>query len=451
MPAPAGLFLFPAVEPLIGISKDGLVPTKLATSWDIAPDGKSLTLHLRQGVKFQDGTDFNAAAVQYDLNQELGVRPELNSVTSVDVVDNYTVRLNLSSYSNTLLWQLGWVAGLMESPTALQTHDKSWFSKNMVGTGPFEFVSFDGSTSEVFKKFNGYWDTGKPYLDGLQYTFVVDPMTAQALFLSGGAQLWDQVLPSSLKNIAGKGYQFNTVPRTVWMAIGDSAHPSSPYAQLQVRQALDYAIDKKTIVDTFGFNTWVAPIEPCAPNQIGYIPNFQGRTYDTNKAKQLLASAGYPNGFSTDLYARNNVDSNVLTAFQANLSAVGINAQIHPVDPGTYTGMQSKGWNGILLSNLGIVGSCAKMLQTDGPNSSFDVSANLSSQYTSALAQAIAAQDKNTEIQLNQQLVQLVYNEAIMLPWLMDSVNCVYGSSVHVDLDTISLQFWNPGNAWLSK
>ena len=119
-----------------------LTPTKLATSWDSAPDGKSITFHLRQGVKFQDGTDFNADAVKYNLTQLLSVKPELKPITSIDVVDNYTVRLNLSAYSNTLLYQLAWVDGLMESPTALQSHDATYMSTHLVGTGPFELINF---------------------------------------------------------------------------------------------------------------------------------------------------------------------------------------------------------------------------------------------------------------------------------------------------------------------
>ena len=80
-------YLFPAVETLVGLSKDGPVPTKLATSWDIARDGKALTFHLRKGVKFHDGTDFNAEAVKWNLEQILKSKAELKIITSIDVLD----------------------------------------------------------------------------------------------------------------------------------------------------------------------------------------------------------------------------------------------------------------------------------------------------------------------------------------------------------------------------
>ncbi len=451
MGAPGATFLMPALETLVGIDKDGPVPTKLATSWDVAPDGKSLTLHLRKGVKFHDGTNFDAAAVKYNFDKKIGARPEINTVTSADVIDDYTVKLNLSSYSNTLLYQLGWIAGMMESPTALKTHDQDWFSTNMVGTGPFEFVSYNRDVSLVFKKFNSYWDPGKPYLDGLKYTFIVDPMTAEAYFRSGGGNLWDQILPTSLKNMANLANPTNVVPRTIWMAIGDSSNSSSPFAKKEVRQAIEYAIDKKTVVDTFGFNTWEVPNGPISAKQFGSIPNFQGRTYDPKKAKQLLADAGYPNGFQTNLYARDNVDRNVLVAFQSYLKNIGINAEVRPVTTSAYQTLRERGWNGILMVNMGIVGSYAKMLQTDGPTKTSAVSTVISPEYTAALNKAMAAKDKSSELKSNQELVQLVFDEAYMIPWLIDSVIAVYDNSVQVDINTINLQNWNPGDTRISK
>ena len=451
MGAPGATFLMPALETLIGIDKDGPVPTKLATSWDIAPDGKSLTLHLRKGVKFHDGTDFDAAAVKYNFDKKIGNRPEIIAVTSADVIDDYTVRLNLSSYSNTLLFQLGWIAGMMESPTALKTHDQNWFTTNMVGTGPFQFVSYDKDVSLIFKKFNNYWDSGKPYLDALKYTFIVDPMTAEAYFRAGSGNLWDQLLPASLKNMANLGNPTNVVPRTIWMAIGDSASSTSPFAKKEVRQALEYAIDKKAVVDTFGFGTWEAPVGPFSVKQFGSIPNFQGRTYDAKKAKQLLVDAGYPNGFQTSFYARDNVDRNVLVAFQSYLKAVGINAEIKPVTTTAYQALRERGWNGILMVNMGIAGSYAKMLQTDGPTKTTAVSTIVSDEYTAALNKALAAKDKDSELKANQQLAQFVYDESMMIPWLIDSVIAVYDPSMHVDINTINLQNWNPGNTWIGK
>jgi ABC-type transport system substrate-binding protein len=451
IPAPAAVYLLPCLETLVGLSKDGPVPTKLATSWDLAADGKSLTFHLRKGVQFQDGTNFDAAAVKFNLDMEIGVRAEMASVSSVDVIDDYTVRLNLKNYDSTLLQQLAYVAGMMESPTSIQTHDKTWFSNHVVGTGPFTMSSFDPPNSLVFQKFNGYWDAPKPYLDELRYTFIVDPVTAELSFRAGDAQAWDQMIPANLKSIANLGYQVNTCPKTIWAALGDSANPNSPFAKLQVRQALDYAVDKVSAINTFGYNTWVVPNQCAAPSQFGYIPNFQGRDFDTAKAKQLLAEAGYPSGFKTTLTVRDNIDMNVIGAYQANLKAAGIDADIVPADTATYRAMNVKGWNGIFVNGLGIAGSVAKMLAADAPNPNWSVSALETENFKNALAAAIAAPDKSSELKANQALVKAVFDDAVIIPWNIDSVSCVYIKSVHIDLDVVSLQWWNPGDTWISK
>jgi ABC-type transport system substrate-binding protein len=451
IPAPAAVYLLPCVETLVGLSKDGPVPTKLATSWDLAADGKSLTLHLRKGVQFQDGTKFDAAAVKFNLDMEIGVRAEMASVSSVDAVDDYTVRLNLKNYDSLLLQQLAYVAGMIESPTSIQTHDKAWFSTHAVGTGPFTLASFDSPNSMVFQKFNGYWDAPKPYLDEFAYTFIVDPVTAELAFRAGTAQAWDQMVPANLKSIANLGYNINTCPKTIWAALGDSVNPDSPFSKIQVREALDYAIDKVSAVNTFGYNTWEAPNQCAASSQFGYIPNFQGRNFDTAKAKQLLAEAGYPTGFKTKLTVRNNFDMNVIGAYQANLKAAGIDADIVPADTATYRAMNVKGWEGIFVNGLGIAGSVAKMMASDAPNPNWSVSALETDNFKKALAAAITAQGRASELAANQALVKTVFDDAVIIPWNIDSISCVYPNSVHVDIDVVSLQWWNPADAWISQ
>jgi peptide/nickel transport system substrate-binding protein len=445
-------YLFPAVETLVGLSKDGPVPTKLATSWDIARDGKAITFHLRKGVKFHDGTDFNAEAVKWNLEQILKIKRELKIITSIDVLDGYTVKLNLSSYDNSLLYHLAWYDGVMISPASVQGRDAAYISTHLVSTGPFELASFSRETSAVFKKFEGYWDKGKPYLDGIEYTAVVDANTANNAFLSGQTQAWDYVQPKYIQNIRSQGYKVNTVPGTMMIGFGDSANPDSPFARLQVRQAVEYALDKQAIADTFGGGTWEAPEQPLSSLLLGYIPNFKGRIYNPAKAKQLLAEAGYPQGFKTTVYYKSVYDDQVMVAFQGNLRAVGIDAELQKLDTAKAAVMATKGWkNGIFVTGMGMTGTFASALQVDGPSPTKAASAKVTPEFEDLLKQASAAKDKATEKALNQKLVQLVVDEAIILPLGIQSRNAVYTNSVHFDLDTISLQFWNPGDAWLSK
>lgn len=306
-------YLFPAVETLVALTKDGPAP-KLAISWEIAPDGKAITFKLRQGVKFHDGTEFNAAAVKWNMEQIVKSKSELKIITSIDALDTYTVKFNLSEYSNTLLHHLTWFDGLMVSPASYQGRDEAYTSTHLVGTGPFEFVSFSRDTNAVFKKNANYWDKGKPYLDGIEYTVVKDGNTARNAFLAGQAQVWDYVEPQYIKDVQAQGYNLNSVPATIRAAFGDSANPSSPFAKKEVRQAVEYAVDKKGLADAFGAGTWEVPIEPASSRHLGFIPNFQGRNYDPAKAKQLLAEAGCPQGFKTTVYNKSTVNSQIIAA-----------------------------------------------------------------------------------------------------------------------------------------
>ena len=132
--------------------------------------GKVITLTLRRGVKFHDGTDFNAEAAKWNLDQAISTK-QFGSVLidSVDVVDPYTIRINLKQRDNTLLGMLGFsYIGMMISPTAFKTKGEDWVIANPVGTGPFRFASWQKDVKIAFRKFEGYWQKGKPYLDGIE-------------------------------------------------------------------------------------------------------------------------------------------------------------------------------------------------------------------------------------------------------------------------------------------
>jgi peptide/nickel transport system substrate-binding protein len=373
-------------------------------------------------------------------------------ITSIDVLDPHRVRLNLSEYSNSLLYHLTWFAGLMVSPASVQGRDAAYVSTHAIGTGPFELVSFSRETTAVFKKFKGYWQKGKPYLDGMEYIAVRDINTARNAFLSGQAQAWDYVLPRFIQDAKSQGNKVNSAPGTMMVAFGDSANPESPFAKQQVRQAVEYAIDKQAIADTFGAGTWEAPIQPCSSRLLGYGPNIQGRTYNPAKARQLLAEAGYPQGFKTIVHYKPVYDDQVMVAFQANLKAVGIDAELQKLDSAKIVTLSTQGWkNGIFVSGIGMTGTYASTLQNDGPSPLKAYSAKVTPEYKALLAQASAARDKESEKRLNQKLVQLASEEAVIVPIAIQSRNAVYSNSVHFDLNSISLQFWNPGDAWMSK
>ncbi len=140
-----------------------------------------ITFTLRKGVKFHDGTDFNAEAVKFNLEAKKAAKMSgTEDWSSIDILDDYTVRINLLQYVNTALARFTAIYGAMVSPTAFKKNGIDWARWNPVGTGPFQFVGFERDVSAKYKRFEGYWQKGKPYLDGVEYLYIKDPMTQSA-------------------------------------------------------------------------------------------------------------------------------------------------------------------------------------------------------------------------------------------------------------------------------
>jgi peptide/nickel transport system substrate-binding protein len=196
----------PALEGLIDRDAAGNLSPWLATAWTLASDKKSITLTLRKGVKFHDGTDLNAAAVKFNLDAYLTAKNVVaNSWSSIDVVDDSTVRINLKYYENTMPSDITSIRII--SATAYNTKGIDGIRWAPIGTGPFEFVSFTRDVKVVYKKFNNYWDTGKPYLDGVEMIFIVDPMTQKLGFMAGDANVLSNASGKTAADLKALGFQ----------------------------------------------------------------------------------------------------------------------------------------------------------------------------------------------------------------------------------------------------
>ena len=446
-------YTFPAVETLVGMTKHGPAPTKLATGWEVAPDGSSITFELRKGVKFHDGTDFNADAVKWNLEVIKELKKELQIINSIDVVDTHTVRLNLSEYSNTLLYNLAWYDGCMISPDSYVGRDAEYIATHLIGTGPFVVASFTQDTKVTFKKFDEYWDEGKPYLNELEYIMVKDVNTARNALLTGQAQAWDYVPLTEIAALKEQGYSTNICPGLIRIGYSDSANPNSPFFKKEVRYALEHAIDKQAIAETFGAGTYGVPVAPCAPDiHIGGSAVTKGRGYDPAKAKQLLGEAGYPKGFKTTLYSQAATNPDMLAAIQGYLLAVGIDAELQIVDSAKMNSLRREGWeNGVLVQGLSTANpNYIQALEADGPSPQKATSALVTPEYSEQLKKASKAIEPDDIEEQSKQLAKLTFDEAVITPFVIESRVCVYDTSVHdLDLSAFSIWFWNPGEVWM--
>ena len=430
----------------------------LATSWEIPSDGKSLTLGLRKGVKFHDGTDFNSQAVKYNLEITKAARPELKLMNSIDIIDEYTLKLNLSTWNNALLEMLMQTSGCMVSPTAIAKNGKEWARANEVATGPFKVKSFQRDVSLKLERFEDYWDKGKPYLDGFEYVFIVDPNTAEIFLLKGEAQAmhFTGVPPRVASEIKEKGYEVFHTPAGGDFLTFDSVHSDSPFADKRVRQAVEYAIDKASLAKALGYGFSQAAYQMCYPGTMGYNSDLEGRIYNPEKARQLLKEAGYEKGFKTTLNAQNTINQDALVALKRFLNEVGIDANLNRVEYAAYTNYIWEGWNG-LLYGVGGAGSTYG-LSTLFPASQYPSRTRWHTLLRPAawgdiLKQALAATDSETQIALTKKLVRMMQDEAMTVPlWVTERV-FIADKSVHDAgfFTTGASEHWFPANTWLSK
>jgi ABC-type transport system substrate-binding protein len=335
-----------------------LVPL-LATSWKADAAAKTITITLRQNVKFQDGSDFNAAVCKWNMDQyRAGSRPELKLVTSVDVVDPYTVRMNLSSFDNTIVTSLGNSsdAGRMISKQSFEKNGGiEWASKNPVGTGPFQFVSATKDVGAVWKRFDGYWG-GKPYLDGISMKRYADANVALMDFKAGNLDILGGLSPQNAVTIQSDKARYKVVVPPYGQVpafSGFGTDPNSMFSKLEMRQAISYSLDVKTWTAAMGLGFWTVQNSWAVPGTASYNDAIVGYPYNPTKAKALVAqatgsSAPYKTTLSFYANSQATIDENVV--LQGFLNLGGFDVTLNPLQRPAYSDMASngKGWTGII-------------------------------------------------------------------------------------------------------
>lgn len=317
----------------------------LATSWETSEDGLTWTFHLREGVTFHDGTPFNADAVKYSFERAIVMGTGLTwqisgmlDVGDIEVIDDHTVQFNLKEPFAPFLETLRQPVAYIVSPTAVEANGgvtpgkrNDWMVNNAVGTGPFMLESRENDERTVLTANPNYWGEG-PHLDKLTFRIVPDAATLRLLLSRGEVQLvtlglsWLDMLDIEL--LPNLGLYVQEAFPEIRMAPFNVEEP--PFDDPLVRRAVSHAIDYDAIIDGVMLGQAVRLTSPIPNGTFGHDPTLEVYEYDPDKAKELLAEAGYPNGFEFELsYPSEDQERfEASTVLQANLAAVGVNARL---------------------------------------------------------------------------------------------------------------------------
>jgi len=325
---------------LFGFDKDMKLVNVLAESSDASKDGLSYTIKLKKGVKFQDGTDFNAEAVKVNLDRASNPDNHLKrynlfkSIAATEVLDPYTIKIILKQPFSAFINTLASPAAAMISPAALKKYGKD-IGFHPVGTGPYELDNWNQTDYVKVKKFDGYWKKGYPKLDSITWRPVVDNNTRAAMLQTGEANFAFPI-PYEQAKLLEKNSKLELVTAPSIMQRYISLNVTQkPFDNPKVREAINYAINRQALVKVAfaGYATLATGIVPPA---IQYSQSYSAPEYNPAKARELLKEAGFPNGFTTTLWSshNNSTAQKVLQFTQQQLAQVGIKATVTAMDAG---------------------------------------------------------------------------------------------------------------------
>jgi peptide/nickel transport system substrate-binding protein len=445
-----------ALEPLLWQSVDGVFHPRLATAWKIADDGSSVTFTLRQGVKFHDGSDFNADVVKWNYDKEIEAKKALNW-KSVEVVDPSTVRVNLVQWMNSALQDFSFEGGnYIISKAAFDKNGLDWVRQNMVGTGPFKQSDYVRDTLVAFTKNADYWDKGKPYLDKLVYKCIPDPLVQEAAFkakeLDGAASGITPALVSLIKS----GMVAVTGILGTCCYVPDSVHKDSPLSNEKFRMALEYGMDKDAYINAFANKLFGPAYQWCPATSAAYDPSLAPRKYDLAKAKALLAEAGYPNGATINMYATNDPPgSDMSQAIAEQWTAMGVKTNIQLLPSAKFEEFSRTGWqNGVLYTAPQGPADWGKVIYNTfnpDPKTTSYVSAERTQEFTDLATAAVNSFNRDPVKQ--KAVVKYMYDHEMVIPtW---EVCRAWITQPYVKGGDFLKQgagfFWDAASVWLDK
>jgi peptide/nickel transport system substrate-binding protein len=418
-------------EPLVELDPDLNVVPGLAESWEFSDDGLTLTFHLRQGVKFHDGSDFTSQDVidtfTRILDEETGASARSNylSISNMDAPDDFTVVFTLSQPDVPLLAALATTNAGIAPSELIESGD---FASSAIGTGPFKLESWTPDQTTVLSA-NADWWGGKPGVDGIEIRIIPDETSILAALRAGTidlAQLEDPLVATLLDGDAT--VQLSRTPTLAYNVLQLRAEATPELGKLEVRQAISCAIDRQEVLDSAALGEGIVTGPVTSPAYALPLSDLFCYEKDLDKARELMAAAGESDGFTLKMIAANAEPPTALStaqSIQAQLAEIGITVEIEPMELGAYVDRWLAGdFESAVARNSGFADPYQTYVRYFMANSQFrNVAGFYDEEIDSLMQQARAESDTAARTAIFNQMELKLTEEA---PWIWLYTNNAY-------------------------
>ena len=445
--------------------EDVAVPPRiggLAEEWEVSDDGLEWTFHLREGVKFHDGTDLDAEVVKWNVERMWDedaphysakaascTASTWQNLESIEVVDDLTVKLHFDApfgeFIGTMLLGGCGNTAIMSPASWEEWGDE--VGEHPAGTGPFKFVERVRGEKIVMEKWDGYWGAelggpyAAPYVDRLIFVPMPDAAARIAALEAGEVDMVWSPPPDIVKDMVDKGFTLSQGPTPhVWYWNLNLEEPC--YDDVKVRQAVNYAIDRAGMARDLLQGTVLPAYSIVAPGGPVYDPDFTMYEYDLEKAKQLMAESSCADGFTSKWLVPTGGSGNIIPVpmaewIQRDLRAIGVDIELETYEWQTYLGFWWKGiqpgeaaymmsWGAVTPYFMDIAAH-SKWFAPDGSNIGWYKNPDVDA----LLDQALVEVDDEARYELYRQANEIIAQDAAFVPVVHDSAPYLLSPRVH--------------------
>ncbi|WGX96010.1 ABC transporter substrate-binding protein [Nocardioides sp. L-11A] len=455
-PPPALDYLSPVYDSLVVRKGIDTFEPGLATEWEYDGKARTLRLVLRAGVVFTDGAPFDAEAVAKNFEHGKTATSGswfdvYNAMEAIEVVSDKELVITFSSAQPAIVETLAAPPGMMVSPRALEDPDS--LGTTPVGTGPWRLDAERtvANDSYVFVRNEDYWDPAVQRVDRVVIKPLVEPSTMVNALKAGQVDVIG-ITGGEAKSLEGQGYVVGSMGAAMEVLVlaDGRGEVSKPLADVDVRRALGYSLDRPSILDaTFG-GRGTSSVNPFEEGSVGYSERLDGAyDRDVEQARALLAGAGYPDGFTVETYIT-PAHSLIAEAVAGQLADIGVELKVNVVEnAGALSDRIAKKQSPVLVNATGIRSAYEFYTAFAGPGGRYNPFGSTSPRLEELAAEVrqLGTNDRAEATRVYGELFdELIYGEALVIPVFRQELPVVMRKGVEAELDTYAGTIPNPRN-----